>query len=541
MTRVARYLFTPADSPFNWLQEPEWLADAKFSYFVDEDDVLGVDEDFLDALRLPSSAAISVLSEAFFHASEPILNLIAKAQFLERSAEVVHGLNHVSWEQRRWLASANLMWAIGAKWLHMAKLKDEDLGIDDHLVYYARARALGHDHRIIKDHPNVRGVQTLGLLSFYLWVNGSINRAWSMVGIAIRHATGLGLHLKTIDSRLAPVQLEEMVNTWYSLYNLEVILSEILGRPTSTAVTDMTAHMAANQHETPHPSAGNAHAPQHRAVWEDFLRRTRSVTQTSGRGRMPWRNFSSIPDSSPWNHHFYYNRLCTISHLIERCVYGPEQQASRLEVQQRLRDLQRDLTAWEKSLPKELNLWSGGDGDTDPRVKISLALYHQSLKMTLYRSCLCEIDIPGQSRESQEFNMNSGQNCVHAAMSMMDILPELPTMHELVRLLPWWNLLHYLSQALSVFVLELCIDARHLHGSPNKLETCIVKAMSYLQCLASQSRSTYRAWRTFRLLLTLVNGRVPTLNIADIPSEIYMPPNWRPTDEVQLLTDLVGR
>ncbi|KAK5260137.1 hypothetical protein LTR40_004708 [Exophiala xenobiotica] len=166
----------PENSPFNWLQEPEWLADAKFSYFVDEDDVLGVDEDFLDALRLPSSAAISVLSEAFFHASEPILNLIAKAQFLERSAEVVHGLNHVSWEQRRWLASANLMWAIGAKWLHMAKLKDEDLGIDDHLVYYARARALGHDHRIIKDHPNVRGVQTLGLLSFYLWVNGSINR-----------------------------------------------------------------------------------------------------------------------------------------------------------------------------------------------------------------------------------------------------------------------------------------------------------------------------------------------------------------------------
>jgi hypothetical protein len=126
-------------------------------------------------------------------------------------------------------------------------------------------------------------------------------------------------------------------------------------------------------------------------------------------------------------------------------------------------------------------------------------------------------------------------------MSMMDILPELPTMDEAVRLLPWWNLLHYLGQALSVFVLELCIDARHLHGSPNKLETCIVKAMLYLQCLASQSRSSYRAWRTFRLLLSLVNGRVPSLNIADIPSEIYMPPNWRPTDEVQLLTDLVGR
>jgi hypothetical protein len=91
-----------------------------------------------------------------------------------------------------------------------------------------------------------------------------------MVGIAIRHATGLGLHFKTTDSRSAPVQLEERVDTWCSLYNLEVTLSEIPGRPTSTAVTGMTAHMASYQHETTQPSAGNERAPQPRAVWGDF-------------------------------------------------------------------------------------------------------------------------------------------------------------------------------------------------------------------------------------------------------------------------------
>ncbi len=361
-----------------------------------------------------------------------------------------------------------------------------------------------------------------------------------MVGLAIRHATGLGLHLKTTDPRLGPVQFEERANTWYSLYNLEVMLSEILGRPTSTAVTDMTAPMASYQHETRQLSAENGRASEHKAVWEIFLRRTRDVTWTSGQDQMPWRNFSSIANHSPWNHHFYYNRLCTISHLIERSLYGPQTKASWLEVQQRLSNLQRHLTAWENSLPRELNLWGVEGVDADLRVKISLALYHQSLKMTLYRSCLCELDIPDESDESREFNMSSGQNCIRAAMSMMDILPELPAIHEAVRILPWWNLLHYLSQALSVFVLELCIDARHLQGSPDKLETYMIKAMSYLQCLAPESRSSYRAWRTFRLLLSLVNGRVPTLNIADIPSEIYKPPGWRSTDEVQLLTDLAG-
>ena len=81
----------------------------------------------------------------------------------------------MTWDSRRWLALANLAWAIGSRWLSQAKL-DDDTGFENHLVYYARARALGLDHRVMLDHPGMQGVRTPGMLSFYLFTNGSVTR-----------------------------------------------------------------------------------------------------------------------------------------------------------------------------------------------------------------------------------------------------------------------------------------------------------------------------------------------------------------------------
>lgn len=171
------YLLTPADAQFEWQDEPDWLSNARYSYFMDDEDVLSIDEDYVDAYQLPDNVAITILSEAFFHACQDIFNFIARAQFIDKVAEAIKQPNRLSWENREWLALANLVWAIASKWMHMAKLDgDDDVAIETHLVYYSRARALGLDHRVQHDHPNTQGVQALGLLSFYLLINGSINR-----------------------------------------------------------------------------------------------------------------------------------------------------------------------------------------------------------------------------------------------------------------------------------------------------------------------------------------------------------------------------
>jgi hypothetical protein len=82
-------------------------------------------------------------------------------------------------------------------------------------VYYARARRLGLDHRVVSEHPDVERVQAIGILAFYLLIIGSIarqayspqrltltewhHRAWNALGQAACHATALGMHLRVTD------------------------------------------------------------------------------------------------------------------------------------------------------------------------------------------------------------------------------------------------------------------------------------------------------------------------------------------------------
>lgn len=61
-------------------------------------------------------------------------------------------------------------------------------------------------------------------------------RAWSLVRLALRNASTLGLHLKVVDTVLSPAQLRERARTWYALYGLEVAMSEVLGRPPSVSL-----------------------------------------------------------------------------------------------------------------------------------------------------------------------------------------------------------------------------------------------------------------------------------------------------------------
>lgn len=144
------------------------------TYYMDDTNLLSIDEDHVDPLEWPPYHVALILSEAYFHATRGVFHFILREQFLDMLAKTAAQSAHPSWRERRWLAVANIVWAIGAKWLYLVKL-DHNFP-DSHLVYYARARALGLDHRIHFDHPDVEMVEGIGLLSFYLLVNGSISR-----------------------------------------------------------------------------------------------------------------------------------------------------------------------------------------------------------------------------------------------------------------------------------------------------------------------------------------------------------------------------
>lgn len=144
-------------------------------YFMDEEDLLAVDEEQVNTDQLPPEHTAFVLAEAYFHAVQGSFPFIGRERLLTLIDQLLAVPRRPSWARRKLLALANMAWAVGAKWLQMTNLAGSGLG-DDHVTYYARARSLGVDHRILPDHPDLETMQAVGILALYLLLNGSVQR-----------------------------------------------------------------------------------------------------------------------------------------------------------------------------------------------------------------------------------------------------------------------------------------------------------------------------------------------------------------------------
>ncbi|EXJ55351.1 hypothetical protein A1O7_08278 [Cladophialophora yegresii CBS 114405] len=512
------------------------IATTQLSYFMEDEDLLIIDEDDIDAQYWPGGACAQILSEAFFHALHGIFDCFDRDQFLQELRRFPSRHHVLSRDLRRWLALANLMWAIASKWLHLAELADNP-DIESHSVYYARARALGIDHRVMLDRQGLHGVKADGLLSFYLYLNGSISRAWSLVGLAIRNASCLGLHLRAVDDATPSAQLMERSRLWYSLYNLEVVICEVLGKVPSislsyTAVSINLLESVPSQEQRDYSDDADP-----RALWMKFIRYQRNMTQTMRGNHFAWQDFQFIGYGAHQKYLRSRTHLSVISNRIMAQLYLPSQVDTWASTQRKITQLHGQLLEWENNLSTDLKLQSDKAVSADPRAKIELVTYYHSVQMVLFRPCLCHIRIPGESVTSKEFNLINARNCVKAAVSLIDILPDDPTAHEAHQLLPWWNLLHYLGQTLAVFSLELSMNMEHV-SSTMSLTPQIQKAMSYLWCLTANSKSSYKAWRIFRQMLLVLESRVDRFSVRGLQVEAHIPAGWTAIDEALLIDAL---
>jgi hypothetical protein len=530
---------------------PSGIAMAQYSYFMDDEDVLAVDEDHVNALELPPEGLTSFLSETFFHCVQGAFDFTIREQFLQDLNEFHRFPHSLSWDQRRWLGLANIMWAIASKWLQMAGFEGESR-LESHSVYYARARGLGLDHRVLFDHPNLVAIQALGLISFYLYVNGSMNRyspppplprgrsstrenaltgfrAWALAGMAVRHATGLGLHLEVHDRHMNPAQLRERAHIWYSICNLEVALSEILGRQPSFALAATTVPIEFLQGDNA-PTVRSALGTEE--GWGRFLGQMQDFARHAGHGQVPIASSGYTgqgPRSVQFSRHV---SLGMISHQISTEIYIGEHSDLWTTVHGKVDKLRAQLLEWEKTLPAELRGTKGASRPID-RTNLGLALYHQSLKMILYRPCLGDPQIADEGLKAQAVAL--GRECVVAAMSLIDLLPNEATAPEMYRQTPWWNIIHYLCQAMAVFTLELSLRLTAASDSTDRLEPYVRKVMTCLWQLTPGSSSAYKAWRVFRFLLPVLNSATFSIDRVSLPAEAYIPSFWTVEDEAALL------
>ena len=118
------------------------------------------------------------------------------------------------------------------------------------------------------------------MLAFYFLVIGHVSRAWIMIGVSIRFALALGLHLRNEDPSADFRKKEALARTWWSLHMIECLISVITGRPPVLSHEDCTVPLPQDVNDRSHGTA-KSESGQHKAREAGNLHHSLQLSQIS--------------------------------------------------------------------------------------------------------------------------------------------------------------------------------------------------------------------------------------------------------------------
>ena len=138
----------------------------------DEDDGIG---DQVDPDSLPMRSTADRLVDVFFTTIHPSFPILDQAHFANQYEECFSAEQRETGNDRTFLVMLYIIFAIGA--VHAHTIKSDWAGDDrDHLLYFARARALGVETGILNESIYHEQVQIFGLGGMYFMVTNQTNR-----------------------------------------------------------------------------------------------------------------------------------------------------------------------------------------------------------------------------------------------------------------------------------------------------------------------------------------------------------------------------
>ncbi|KAK5449784.1 hypothetical protein LTS15_008356 [Exophiala xenobiotica] len=122
-----------------------------------------------------------------------------------------------------WIATVNTVFALGCQY---SPNISPDLGGE----FFKKATFLINFE--VLGACTLESLQALVLMSLYLQSSANLNHSWNVIGLAVRQAQSLGLHLQKTYQRLGtPVVREVQKRVWTACYVLDSASAMMLGRP----------------------------------------------------------------------------------------------------------------------------------------------------------------------------------------------------------------------------------------------------------------------------------------------------------------------
>ncbi|KAK9371554.1 fungal-specific transcription factor domain-containing protein [Lipomyces chichibuensis] len=440
------------------------------SYNLDD---LDISVESVDLCSMPPKDIADKLIDCYFETVHPSFPFLFEPLFrYQYDSFCAEYLNDVD---PQWLALLNLVLAISSVYAHNIKAEfgRHDL---DHLQYYIRSKLLKPD---VTAPGDIQHVQYIALLSFYLFASNLLNRSYSMLGLAIRHGQGIGLHLLVNGAGMTDVQKEVRVRLWNAMYVFERMISSMTGRPSMISDQLTTA---------PLPST-NAETDNWESIPQIIQRPLTKTTILSGQ-------------------YFVYETLLSkiLGQAMDRLYAPGVTKVSWSAAQQIVEELNQALDNWRDSLSDvfsidfhNIDLATAGDDLTLLRMRTILAIQYYDVTRMVNRPCLCLGEIPNESPRSKEFSQNCAIRCMQAGHRSLSLFPDLipsPRLpqftRDLITVLPWWSVAHYMMSSISAIVLGHVMDYKPNWPNEADMRNDLEKCLAWFQSFEEDSLTSKR-------------------------------------------------
>ncbi|RMD41544.1 hypothetical protein DV735_g3577, partial [Chaetothyriales sp. CBS 134920] len=491
----------------------------------------------VDPYEFPSPDMAQHLFHAYMTRAHPTFPIVGKLTLAAQFQRVFSGKSPRPPD--KWLAIINTIFAIGAQYAQLVQA-DWRGSEHDHLTYFTRARLLGVTAESVFEHADLQSIQIMGLMSFYFLTVSQINRAWMLIGIAIRQATALGLNLRNETATLKDPLKEIRYRVWWALYTLEHRLCSMTGRINCIldehCIAPLPAPVEEERFESPDglyllskecqqneripysnsPSIAS-HSPSESASRTQATKTTDSRSPSTRLApNLEWAR--DAPPSAA----LYFLHLVQLSRFTQdifRQLYNPSAIGGTWsDIQHVISKLDDQLENWYCQVPAIFDFRRNQRDRDFYEFRLSLGFFYYGSKIMIYRPCLCRLDrkIPNQSPKSMDFNRAGATGCVDAARDMLKLIPNEPNPIGLLTVGPWWSILHFLVQAATVLMLEISFRAHHMPEEADAVLEAAKKAIRWLHALGQDNLSAQRAWVLCNYMLHRAVSKIGR-EVTDMP------------------------
>lgn len=362
-------------------------------------------------------------------------------------------------------------------------------------------------------------------------------RAWRIAALAVRSAITLGINMKNTSAFTASTSKEARNLVWWCLYSFEHMLGIMTGRATcildgvSTAplplpfegdqLQEPLAARLLNDIDLRNEYVGNVMA-------SSFLRQmsTNPFGGTDAKHTDTPRDVKWLQSLPPTNAlcYLYYADLAVVSQEIVNRVYSPDcAMVPWAHIENRIGVLRSRIDLWQVNLHRSFDFTRRDTDDPElVRCRLFLAFHYYSARITLGRPCLCRRDahLGSQGNKKPSFSHVMAVITLESAFQMLDLIPGLPDAIQLYEIGPWWCVLHYLMQAVTVLLLELSFGSIHVPDKEREILESAKKGTRWLYFMSQFSIASRRAWQLCDLNLRKIALGM-NYDISDMPTIDY--------------------